>query len=129
MHGVEERERKEEAVWGGGGADGRAPPWGGGGGGVNRALRGGGGRGGALGRQEGPTAGRGGARRRLGHGWKLAQKGGREKEIPPFYSFPNFPILIYFQMHAFTNSLNEQNRCMDRHGATTKIFNSRVLLT
>jgi hypothetical protein len=42
-----------------------------------------------------------------------------------------FPILIYFQMHAFTNSLNEQNRCMDRHGAsaTTKRFNSRVLLT
>jgi hypothetical protein len=32
-------------------------------------------------------------------------------------------------MHAFTNSLNEQNRCMDRHGATTKRFNSRVLLT
>jgi hypothetical protein len=49
--------------------------------------------------------------------------------LSPFYSFPNFPILIYFQMHAFTNSLNEQNRCMDRHGATTKRFNSRVLLT
>jgi hypothetical protein len=109
VRGRGERERKEEVVLGGGGVDGRAPP--GGGGGFNRSLRAwGGGRGGALGRgwavrrlglQAGPTAGRVGAGRRL-------EAGPKEREIiPPFYYFPNFLILIYFQMHAFTNSLNE----------------------
>jgi hypothetical protein len=32
-------------------------------------------------------------------------------------------------MHDFTNSLNNQNKCMVRHGATTKRSNPRVLLT
>jgi hypothetical protein len=39
------------------------------------------------------------------------------------------PFLIYFLNACFTNSLNKQNRCMVRHGATTKRFNPRVLLT
>jgi hypothetical protein len=40
-----------------------------------------------------------------------------------------FRFLIYFLNACFTNSLNKQNRCMVRHGATTKRFNPRVLLT
>jgi hypothetical protein len=39
-----------------------------------------------------------------------------------------FPILIYFLKHVFTNSIHKQNICMDRDGATTKRFNSRVYL-
>jgi hypothetical protein len=115
-----------------GGADRRAPPGGGGGGGCAhaRSARRKRGRGAAgprawLGRM-GPTAGRGGAP--AGPRLEADPKEG-EREKFPFYSSPNFSILIYFQMHAFTNSLNKQNRCMDRHGATTKRFNSRVLLT
>jgi hypothetical protein len=85
------------------------------------------------GKEEGEWAARGPRREweghRLGRGWKPAQKRGEIEKFPLFYSSPNFPILIYFQMHAFTNSFNEQNRCMDRHGATTKRFNSSVLLT
>jgi hypothetical protein len=38
-------------------------------------------------------------------------------------------LLIYFLNACFTNLLNKQNRCMVRHGATTKRFNPRVLLT
>jgi hypothetical protein len=63
----------------------------------------------------------------VGHAGGMGRKERGEMKRKEEKSF--FPILIYFQMHAFTNSLNEQNRCMDRHGATTKRFNSRVLLT
>jgi hypothetical protein len=45
-----------------------------------------------------------------GAGWAAAgsrPKREGERKIPLFYSSPNFPILIYFQMHAFTNSLNK----------------------
>jgi hypothetical protein len=70
-----------------------------------------------------------GGERRRGNGLRawLGRKERGERKRKEEKCF--FPILIYFQMHAFTNSLNEQNRCMDRHGVTTKRFNSRVLLT
>jgi hypothetical protein len=73
MHGVEER---EEGL-GRGGADGRVPPGGGGDGGCAHArrTRGGGGWA-AWGTRQG------GEGRRLGHGWKPAQKGGRERNSP-----------------------------------------------
>jgi hypothetical protein len=51
------------------------------------------------------------------------ERGGKEK------GKMGFPFLIYFLDACFTNSLNKQNRCMVRHGATTKRFNPRVLLT
>jgi hypothetical protein len=106
---------------------GRAHQGGGGGSNRPRAGRawGHGGGGGRLGRV-GPHGGEEGTS--TGPRLEAGPKGGRQ--IPPsFYSSPNFPILIYFQMHAFTHSLNKQNKCMDRHGATNKGFNSRVLLT
>jgi hypothetical protein len=94
---------------------------------VPRLRRGGGGGGGPAGpARGGPHGGEEGTS--TGPRLEAGPKGGRQ--IPPsFYSSPNFPILIYFQMHAFTHSLNKQNKCMDRHGATNKGFNSRVLLT
>jgi hypothetical protein len=87
----EGRARDRGEVWGGEATDGRAPPgrW------RRRRLR-----------PRAPRAqdsGEGVAGPRL----EANPKGGRERNSPFFYSSPNFPTLIYFQMYAFTHSLNK----------------------
>jgi hypothetical protein len=71
---------------------------------------------------------RGGGKPRLGRvpgGFWLGNKEGEVRDGKKgFFSF-----LIYFLNACFTNSLNKQNRCMVRHGATTKRFNPRLLVT
>jgi hypothetical protein len=104
---------------------------------TSAAHAGHGGGGGGAARLAGPRGAHGGGG--WGAGWAAARSQPKrgEREIPLlFYSSPNFPTLIYFQMYAFTrglgfylHELSHQNKCMDRHGATTKRFNSRVLLT
>jgi hypothetical protein len=72
--------------------------------------------------------GEGGGKPRLGRvpgGFWLGNKEGEVRDGKKgFFSF-----LIYFLNACFTNSLNKQNRCMVRHGATTKRFNPRLLVT
>jgi hypothetical protein len=77
----------------------------------------------------GPREGKGeGGKPRLGRvpgGFWLGNKEGEVRDGKKgFFSF-----LIYFLNACFTNSLNKQNRCMVRHGATTKRFNPRLLVT